>query len=207
MEDVLIVGTVRPGLSRTISARGLRLVVERNVSCRAALIVGNEMAATGLPCLILVGGPVAVIAALDRGAADVADVRSADAVIAARLAALVRRAGAAALRLGDLAIDLFDRRVTREGRAIDLLPREYAVLLHLAQNAGALVTRGGLREAVWGHDFDPGTNVIEVHVSRLRAKLDRGFATPMLRTEKGLGYRLIEAKLLHSAIADQTVAV
>nr|WP_243852986.1 winged helix-turn-helix domain-containing protein [Sphingomonas naasensis] len=93
--------------------------------------------------------------------------------------------------MGDLRIDPVERRVEREGRAIALLPREYALLLHLARSAGRSIAREELLAAVWGLRFDPGTNVVEVHVSRLRAKLDRGFAAPMLVTDKGRGYRLI----------------
>ncbi|TGX38828.1 winged helix family transcriptional regulator [Sphingomonas naasensis] len=96
-----------------------------------------------------------------------------------------------AVTLGDLRIDPVERRVEREGRAIALLPREYALLLHLARSAGRSIAREELLAAVWGLRFDPGTNVVEVHVSRLRAKLDRGFAAPMLVTDKGRGYRLI----------------
>ncbi len=92
--------------------------------------------------------------------------------------------------IGPLSIDPVERRVTRSGRPIALLPREYALLLHLARQEGRCVDRAELLRAVWGLRFDPGTNVVEVHISRLRAKLDRGFGAPLLRTEKGLGYRL-----------------
>ena len=94
------------------------------------------------------------------------------------------------LQVGPLTIDPLARRATRDGRALALLPREYAVLVHLARHADAVVTRADLRTAVWGRDFDPGTNVIEVHISRVRAQLDRG-AAPMLLTERGRGYRLV----------------
>ena len=95
-----------------------------------------------------------------------------------------------AVRIGPLSIDPVARRVVRDGVAIPLAPREYSLLLHLARAAGRSVGRAELLEAVWGLTFDPGTNVVEVHVSRLRAKLDSGFATPLLRTEKGKGYRI-----------------
>lgn len=80
--------------------------------------------------------------------------------------------------------------MVRAGRPIALLPREYALLLYLARAGGRCVGRAELLAAIWRLRFDPGTNVIEVHVSRLRAKLDRGFACPMLHTEKGRGYQL-----------------
>jgi len=80
--------------------------------------------------------------------------------------------------------------VHRAGRAIDVKPREYQLLEYLARNAGRVVTRTMLLEQVWDYHFDPGTNVIDVHVSRLRRKLDDGFEQPMLRTVRGAGYRL-----------------
>jgi hypothetical protein len=124
-----------------------------------------------------------------RGADDAVASSASDALIAARLAALVRRAPGR-LRLGALEIDRVERRVLRSGHTLDLLPREYRLLLHLAEHAGQVVLHDELRRAVWGLDFHPGTNVVAVHVSRLRAKLDRGFAAPLLHTEKGVGYRL-----------------
>jgi two-component system OmpR family response regulator len=130
-----------------------------------------------------------VAAAIDAGADDAVASSASDALIAARLAALVRRAPGR-LRLGALEIDRVERRVLRSGHTLDLLPREYRLLLHLAEHAGQVVLHDELRRAVWGLDFHPGTNVVAVHVSRLRAKLDRGFAAPLLHTEKGVGYRL-----------------
>jgi two-component system OmpR family response regulator len=114
----------------------------------------------------------------------------------ARVNALLRRsegAGAAAetrLTVGDLEIDLLSRLVKRSGKAIELKPREYLLLEYLARNAGRVVTRTMLLEQVWDYHFDPGTNVIDVHVSRLRRKLDDGFDFPMLQTVRGAGYRL-----------------
>jgi two-component system OmpR family response regulator len=109
----------------------------------------------------------------------------------ARLEAL-RRRGTAETRLAvaDLEMDLLARTATRAGRAIDLLPREFRLLEYLMSHAGDIVTRTMLLEKVWDHHFDPQTNVIDVHVSRLRQKLDRGFATPLLHTVRGAGYCL-----------------
>ncbi|WP_294090215.1 winged helix-turn-helix domain-containing protein [Sphingomonas sp.] len=133
----------------------------------------------------------AQIAALDAGADDAVPASASDALIAARLLALLRRKGEDRyVQLGPLCIDTLERRAMREGRPIALLPREYQLLLELARAGGALVSRKTLLERVCGLRIDPGTNVLEVHVSRLRAKLDRGFAAPMLVTEKGKGYRL-----------------
>lgn len=94
---------------------------------------------------------------------------------------------------GELRIRPVDRAVERVGTPIDLLTREYDLLLHLARQPGRPVSRMDLLRALWRLDFDPGTNRVEVHVSRLRAKIDRGFAWPMLRTVKGRGYALYPA--------------
>jgi len=109
----------------------------------------------------------------------------------ARLEALTRR-GTAETRLSvaDLEMDLLTRTVSRAGRTIDLLPREFRLLEYLMRHAGHIVTRTMLLEKVWDHHFDPQTNVIDVHVSRLRQKLDKGFATPLLHTVRGAGYTL-----------------
>jgi two-component system, OmpR family, response regulator len=87
-------------------------------------------------------------------------------------------------------MDLLSRKVTRAGREIDLLPREFRLLEYLMRHAGHIVTRTMLLEKVWDQHFDPQTNVIDVHVSRLRQKLDKGFATPLLHTVRGAGYTL-----------------
>ncbi|HUJ97683.1 MAG TPA: response regulator transcription factor [Stellaceae bacterium] len=109
----------------------------------------------------------------------------------ARLEALTRRGSAETrLAVGDLEMDLLTRTVTRAGRIIDLLPREFRLLEYLMRHAGHIVTRTMLLEKVWDHHFDPQTNVIDVHVSRLRQKLDKGFAAPLLHTVRGAGYTL-----------------
>ncbi|MBV9750658.1 MAG: response regulator transcription factor, partial [Acetobacteraceae bacterium] len=111
-----------------------------------------------------------------------------DSLVAARLAAVVRRSRPGLVQVGDIAIDTVERRVTRAGRPVELLPREYALLLFLAKHAGDVVDHATLHRALWGRCFDPGTNVIAVHVSRLRGKLGRGGVTVL--TERGKGYRL-----------------
>ncbi len=87
-------------------------------------------------------------------------------------------------------MDLLARNVTRAGREIDLLPREFRLLEFLMRHAGQVVTRTMLLENVWDYHFDPQTNVIDVHVSRLRQKIDKGFDKPLLQTVRGAGYRL-----------------
>ena len=118
----------------------------------------------------------------------------------ARIEAVRRRAGSAnaettvtKLAFDDLEIDLLSRRVTRSGRKIDLQPREFRLLEFLLRHRDQVVTRTMLLEDVWDYHFDPGTNVIDVHVSRLRKKLDEGGAKPLLHTVRGAGYRLGES--------------
>lgn len=111
----------------------------------------------------------------------------------ARIASLLRRSRLAAGQLGEgeLRIDLIDRRVERAGRLIRLPLREFDLLANLARVPDRPLSRAALLKAVWRIDFDPGTNRVEVHMSRLRAKIDRGFDWPMLCTVKGRGYALL----------------
>ena len=114
----------------------------------------------------------------------------------ARLEALDRRsksageAPATTLRVADLELDLLRREVQRSGQRIDLQPREFQLLEFLMRHAGQVVTRTMLLEGVWDYHFDPQTNVIDVHISRLRSKIDRGFDRALLHTVRGVGYRL-----------------
>ncbi|MEM7766426.1 MAG: response regulator transcription factor [Pseudomonadota bacterium] len=94
------------------------------------------------------------------------------------------------LKAGDLEMDLLSRRVHRGEQKIDLQPREFRLLEYLMRNSGQVVTRTMLLEKVWDYHFDPQTNVIDVHVSRLRAKIDKEFDEPLLHTVRGAGYRL-----------------
>jgi two-component system, OmpR family, response regulator len=94
------------------------------------------------------------------------------------------------LRYDDLVMDLLGRRVERGGRDIDLQPREFKLLETLLRHAGQVMTRTMLLEKVWDYRFDPQTNVIDVHISRLRQKIDRGFAHPLIHTVRGAGYSL-----------------
>jgi two-component system OmpR family response regulator len=112
----------------------------------------------------------------------------------ARIDALVRRNGqetvTTKLQVGDLELDLLSRTATRGGAKIDLQPREFLLLEYLMKHAGQVVTRTMLLENVWEYHFDPQTNVIDVHMSRLRAKLDKNFSEPLLHTIRGAGYSL-----------------
>ncbi len=112
----------------------------------------------------------------------------------ARLEALLRRGemkmADSVLRLGDLELDRLTRSARRAERSIDLQPREYQLLEYLLLHAGQVVTRTMLLEGVWDYHFDPQTNVIDVHISRLRAKLDKDEERPLLHTVRGAGYCL-----------------
>jgi len=117
--------------------------------------------------------------------------------LSARIEALLRRPGAieatTTLSCADLTMDLLERRVARAGRAIDLLPREFKLLEFLLRHKDRIVTRTMLLDGVWQQHFDPGTNVIDVHISRLRQKIDQGFDPPLIHTVRGVGYRLSES--------------
>jgi two-component system OmpR family response regulator len=94
------------------------------------------------------------------------------------------------LKVGDLEMDLLERSVRRGGRPIDLLAREFQILEYLMRNVGQVVTRSMLLEHIWDFHFDPQTTVVETHMSRLRAKLDKDFDRPLLHTVRGAGYCL-----------------
>jgi two-component system OmpR family response regulator len=112
----------------------------------------------------------------------------------ARVEALLRRKASGSaetkLRAGDLEMDLLTRTVTRAGKEIDLQPREFTLLEYLIRHADQVVTRTMLLEGVWDFHFDPQTNVIDVHISRLRQKIDKGFPHAMLQTVRGAGYMI-----------------
>jgi two-component system OmpR family response regulator len=114
--------------------------------------------------------------------------------LVARIEALARRRDLGGvqtlLKVGDLEMDLIAREVRRAGSEIDLQPREFQLLEFLMRHGGQSVTRTMLLEKVWEYHFDPQTNVIDVHISRLRSKIDKGFDKPMLQTVRGAGYRL-----------------
>lgn len=179
--DLVILDRMLPGLDGLGVLRALRAAgVETPVLILSALASVDDR-----------------IEGLDCGSDDYLVKPFAFSELLARSNALLRRAegkgGTAAetrLIVGDLEIDLLGRTVRRGGHAIDTKPTEYRLLEYFARNAGRVVTRTMLLEQVWDYHFDPGTNVIDVHVSRLRRKLDDGFDFPMLQTVRGAGYRL-----------------
>jgi len=112
----------------------------------------------------------------------------------ARLQALIRRASGTpepvALQFEGLSLKLLSREVTREGRAIELQPREFALLEYLMRNAGKVVSRTMIMEHVWDYNFDPQTNIVEARICRLREKIDKDFETKLIQTIRGAGYVL-----------------
>ena len=115
--------------------------------------------------------------------------------LVARIEALARRSTGkteteTTLSIADLHMDLLSREVTRNGQSIALQPRDFQLLEYLMRHQGKVVTRTMLLENVWDYHFDPQTNVIDVHISRLRAKIDKGFDQPLIHTVRGAGYKI-----------------
>jgi DNA-binding response OmpR family regulator len=132
---------------------------------------------------------------LEAGADDYLAKPFSVAEVIARLLAIVRRGGEKCvipLRLADLVVDLPRRQVSRAGRKIDLSPREFRVVEALMQNVGSFCTRRQLLRQVWDYDFDPGTNLVDVYIRKLREKIDIGSDTPLLHTIRGVGYMMSE---------------
>ncbi|QMU60988.1 MAG: response regulator [Gammaproteobacteria bacterium] len=114
----------------------------------------------------------------------------------ARVEALLRRSNntvePTSLTINDLSLDLLSRTVVRDDKRIDLQPKEFALLEYLIRHTGHVVSKTMIMERVWNYDFDPGTNVVEARISKLREKVDKGFNTPLIHTVRGLGYILKE---------------
>ena len=162
----------------------------------AAVISELEALPGTTPALFLsaLGDVQNKVQGLKAGAEDYLGKPFVPAELAARVEALGRRTTSepqvTTLRAGDLEMNLLTRKVTRSGKKMDLQPREFRLLEYLMRHAGQVVTRTMLLEKVWDYNFDPQTNVIDVHVSRLRAKIDKDFPEPLLQTVRGAGYRL-----------------
>jgi two-component system copper resistance phosphate regulon response regulator CusR len=133
------------------------------------------------------------ITGLDSGADDYLTKPFAVAELLARLRALLRRGQVvrpATIGIADLVLDTGAQRATRNGRALSLTTKEYALLEYLAREQGRVVSRAEIAEHVWDENFDPLTNLIDVHINRLRRKVDNGFATKLIHTRRGAGYML-----------------
>jgi len=193
-------GDGKRGLLLALDADYDTLIVDRMLPGLDGLSMVRSLRAAGrtTPVLVLsaLGEVDDRVEGLHAGGDDYLVKPFALAELSARLDALGRRHDAAAgtaapptrLVVADLEMDLLARTVKRTGRAIDLKPREFRLLEHLMRHAGQVVTRTMLLEAVWDYHFDPQTNVIDVHVSRLRRKVDRDFGPPLIHTVRGAGY-------------------
>jgi len=187
----------RLGLAQATSGSFDAMVIDRMLPGLDGLSILAELRARKdeTPVLILsaLGDVENRVEGLRAGCDDYLSKPFALSELLARLEALNRRSHSASetrLKVADLEMDLLRRTVTRAGCEIDLLPREFRLLEYLMRNAGHIVTRTMLLEKVWDHHFDPQTNVIDVHVSRLRQKIDRDFTPPLLHTVRGAGYSL-----------------
>jgi two-component system OmpR family response regulator len=186
------------GLHLATTERYDAMVVDRMLPGMDGLHIVELLRKEGntTPVLILsaMGGVDERVKGLRAGGDDYLTKPYAFSELHARLEALLRRGrGTPAetkLRVGDLELDLMARTVTRAGRPIDLLPREFQILEFLMRHSGQVVTRTMLLEHVWNYHFDPKTGVIDVQISRLRQKLDKDFDQPMLHTVRGAGYCL-----------------
>lgn len=176
--DVAILDRMLPGLEGT-------KVVER---WRAAGV------STPVLMLTALGGIMDRVAGLEAGADDYLVKPFAFPELAARLGALIRRPpisdSPTRLAAAGIEMDLIKREVRREGRDIHLQPREFALLEQLLRHAGKIVTRSMFLEIVWGFHFDPQTNIVESHLSRLRSKINEGFDSDPIQTLRGIGYRM-----------------
>ncbi len=174
------------------------LIVDRMLPVLDGLSLLKALRAAGkqTPALFLtsVGGVDDRVEGLEAGADDYLVKPFAFSELLARVHALGRRpqavSEAAGLRVEDLEMDIIRRRVTRAGQVIELLPKEFALLEILMRNEGRILTRTMLLERVWNLHFDPKTSVVETHISRLRAKIDKPFATALLHSQRSTGYSL-----------------
>ncbi len=174
------------------------LVVDRMLPKRDGLSIVEELRQRGdqTPALFLsaLGQVDDRVAGLRAGGDDYLPKPYAFSELLARVEALGRRKKSGTVetvyRVGDLELDRLGHTVTRGNQTIPLQPREFRLLEYLMKHAGQVVTRTMLLENVWDYHFDPQTNVIDVHVSRLRAKIDKGFGEPLLHTVRGAGYSL-----------------
>jgi two-component system OmpR family response regulator len=174
------------------------LVVDRMLPKRDGLSIVEELRRNGdhTPVLILsaLGQVDDRVTGLRAGGDDYLSKPYAFSELLARIEALARRRQPGEVetvyRTGDLELDRLRHSVTRAGRPVPLQPREFRLLEYLMKHAGQVVTRTMLLENVWDYHFDPQTNVIDVHISRLRSKIDKGFGEPLLHTVRGAGYMI-----------------
>jgi len=198
-EEGHLVAQVATGTEGLISAMGSGfdlLIVDRMIPGLDGLNLVKSLRAAGhhMPVLFLtaLGGVEDRVSGLDAGGDDYLVKPFAFSELVARVAALGRRphttAAETRLHVLDLELDLLARTVRRRGQLIELQPREFRLLEYLMRHAGQVVTRTMLLEHVWEIHFDPRTNVVETHISRLRTKVDKGYEAELIHTVRGAGY-------------------
>lgn len=194
----------REGLFRATDQAFDLIILDRMLPGMDGIALLRAIRAAGLSTPVLVLSALASVGdrieGLDAGSDDYLTKPFSFAELLARVNALLRRsdgrpaeAADLTVTVGDLEIEPLSRTVKRAGHKVDLKPREYRLLEFLARNADRVVTRTMLLEQVWDYHFDPGTNVVDVHISRLRRKLEDGFDSPILHTVRGAGYKLSAA--------------
>lgn len=194
----------REGLFRATDQAFDLIILDRMLPGMDGIALLRAIRAAGLTTPVLVLSALASVGdrieGLDAGSDDYLTKPFSFAELLARVNALLRRsdgrpaeAADLTVTVGDLEIEPLSRTVKRAGHKVDLKPREYRLLEFLARNADRVVTRTMLLEQVWDYHFDPGTNVVDVHISRLRRKLEDGFDSPILHTVRGAGYKLSAA--------------
>jgi len=196
------------GLALALDGQYDVLIVDRMLPKRDGLSVIGTLRAKGIdtPALILsaLGQVDDRVKGLRAGGDDYLPKPYSFSELLARVEVLARRRGGrgeeTTYRVGDLELDRLSHRVTRADQEIVLQPREFRLLEYLMKHAGQVVTRTMLLENVWDYHFDPQTNVIDVHISRLRSKIDKGFAQSLLHTVRGAGYMIREAPSVPSPV-------
>lgn len=186
------------GLERAMSNQYDALIIDRMLPSLNGLAIIEKLRGQGfnVPILILsaLGDVDQRVEGLKAGGDDYLVKPYAFSELLARLQSIIRRnqpnQEVNFLHVGDLKIDLLKRKVTRAGQRVTLQPKEYILLECLMRNAGQVVTRTMLLDKVWDYNFDPQTNVVDVHISRLRSKIDRDFDVKLLKTVRGSGYIL-----------------
>lgn len=190
----------RDGLFLATEAAHDAIILDRMLPGMDGMAVLAALRAAGIDTPVIILSALATaderVKGLTGGSDDYLAKPFAFAELLARLRIILRRGGGQApetrLSCGDLEVDLLSRKVKRGPRAIDLQPREFRLLDYLLRHQGEVVTRTMLLEGVWDYHFDPGTNVIDVHISRLRRKVDEDGESPLIHTIRGAGYRLSE---------------
>lgn len=193
-----LAATGRDGLFLAAGERYDLMVVDRMLPELDGLSIVKTVRTAGIetPVLFLtaLGGVDDRVTGLDAGGDDYLVKPFAFSELLARINALARRppitSAETVLRVEDLEMDLLKRTVTRDGQTLDLQPREFRLLEYLMRHAGQVVTRTMLLEYVWDFHFDPHTNVVETHISRIRTKVDKPFDMPLIHTVRGAGYCL-----------------